>query len=352
MTPRIGRRAFGAAVLASLAGVACGAQPAATPTSALNPKVLPTVTASPVTGHLLLVHGGNAFDFDLATLRETQLSHFNPNVFLTTPALSPDRRQLAYTFYVMPSDPKDLGGSDLYVSNADTSAPRQIRAHPRSGASFEEPSWSADGNAIFATVRESGSGTGSDVVTINQVGVKDGEMKPVVSNAQSPSASPDGKHLAYLTRDANGVVSHLLIAGPDGSSPRELAADAKFTMVRAPRFSPDGNSLAFAAVGGPTPPPTRTASLFVGVAEAHGTPWEIWTIRPDGTNLHRLTDEQEDSPTPAWSPDGRWIAFAGEIGTYLVDAAGRKTLCLTTIVSAGGLVRAPLKRYDRRASGR
>lgn len=350
MKLRLHRRAFGAALVAGIASAACRAGAStATPTSLIGPKVLPTVTASPVTGHLLLVHGGNAYDFDLSTLRETQITHFGQNVFLTTPTLSPDRQRMAYTFYAIPSDPKDLGGSDLYVGNADLSSPRLLRAHPHPGASFEEPAWAADGQSILATVREPSASGGPDVITIDRVGLKDGEMSSVVANAQSPTTSPDGKHLAYLTRDNSGQPNHLWISNPDGTAPRELAADAKFSLLRAPRFAPDSGRLAFAAVGGPpTKPASSSRAAFAraqglpwnltGVAEAHGIPWEIWTIGVDGADPRRLTDEQEDSPTPAWSPNGEWIAFAGEIATYLVDAAGQRTLCLTTIVSAGGIV--------------
>ena len=36
---------------------------------------------------------------------------------------------------------------------------------------------------------------------------------------------------------------------------------------------------------------------------------EIYTIRPNGTHLRRLTDEDGDAFRPDWSPDGRRIAF-------------------------------------------
>jgi Tol biopolymer transport system component len=36
---------------------------------------------------------------------------------------------------------------------------------------------------------------------------------------------------------------------------------------------------------------------------------EIWTMRPDGNGLRRLTRNNLEERCPSWSPNGRWIAF-------------------------------------------
>jgi TolB protein len=38
--------------------------------------------------------------------------------------------------------------------------------------------------------------------------------------------------------------------------------------------------------------------------------YEIYTIRPDGTDLKRLTHTPGNDAHMAWSHDGQWIAFA------------------------------------------
>jgi Tol biopolymer transport system component len=54
----------------------------------------------------------------------------------------------------------------------------------------------------------------------------------------------------------------------------------------------------------------------------------IFTVPPDGTALRRLTDG--DDSQPAWSPDGRWLAFTHSSsgtersGIYLVRSDGRR----------------------------
>lgn len=56
-----------------------------------------------------------------------------------------------------------------------------------------------------------------------------------------------------------------------------------------PRWSPDGNRLAFAS-------------------DRDGD-WDIYTMAPDGSDVVKLSDRQGDQTSPAWSPNGLRIAF-------------------------------------------
>ncbi len=338
-----GRQRRRAVCLAALTVLVGGCLPgrAAAPTM-IAPIALPTAAASPVPGRLLIARDGNLLLLDLATRAETPLTHFPRGAFAAAPAVSPDRRRIAYTYYVVPSNPKDLGGSDLAVMGADGGDPHVIWAHGEPGTSFEEPCWAADGQAILATRRAARYVNGSyqgETTSIVRVSADGARLTTLVADGQSPAASPDGRWLVYATANAQGATDRLWIADAAGRSPRELLAGQGFTLVRAPRFSPDSQRIAFAAVGGPVRPAAVVPSgpFAPAVALAHGIPWEVWTVRVDGGDLRRLTHVQEDSPTPAWSPDGTWIAFTGEIGIYLVNAAGTTTLRLSTRVSGGGI---------------
>jgi len=64
----------------------------------------------------------------------------------------------------------------------------------------------------------------------------------------------------------------------------------------APDWSPDGDRIAFVAQRDLEDPDDRLAT-------------DVYTIRPDGTGLTRVTDGSYNCGTPAWSPDGDRLAF-------------------------------------------
>jgi Tol biopolymer transport system component len=76
-----------------------------------------------------------------------------------------------------------------------------------------------------------------------------------------------------------------------------------------------------------------------------GGNFDIYTIRPDGTDLRRLTNAEGNDSHPAWSPDGEFILFSssrlgfrdegplsdipqpyGELFIMKADGSGQRTL--------------------------
>jgi Tol biopolymer transport system component len=57
--------------------------------------------------------------------------------------------------------------------------------------------------------------------------------------------------------------------------------------------------------------PGRNGKLAVGVISPNlPFNFDIWTLEPDGSAMKRLTTDPKWETQPAWSPNGRWVAFA------------------------------------------
>lgn len=130
----------------------------------------------------------------------------------------------------------------------------------------------------------------------------DGSGRASFSSASAflrePAWSPDGTKIAF-SRAAfpDGSNFEIFVMNADGSDPTQLTffagADAD------PAWSPDGRSLVFTRVVD-----DRTCGGFVDCGE------ELFTMRADGSEVHRLTDNNTFDQDPAWSPDGRRIVFS------------------------------------------
>ncbi len=77
-----------------------------------------------------------------------------------------------------------------------------------------------------------------------------------------------------------------------------------------------------------------SASSLIAFASNVDGRYHIYTVRPDGSSLTRLTSDSADDRYPAWSPDGRRIAFTSDRDTprgdlYVMNADGSGATRLT-----------------------
>jgi Tol biopolymer transport system component len=319
--------------LTLLAATACQALPGARGSSESTGSSVGAGRA--VTGTLVLARYNQFFAFDLASRQLTPVGSFGKGDFPSSPLASPDHRQIAYTLFQVPSNPADLGGNDLYVMQADGTGAHLVHSHHNPGGSWEDPSWSAKEDALYATLLAAvvvGGQTKGETATIHRVPLNGGAPVPLIQGF-GPAASPDGKWLAYYQPAPQ---TGLYIADAQGQNVRQLAPNAGFTDLRAPRFSPDSQWLAFAAQGGtarstadrPSPRNGLADLLGPAIAEADGVPMDLWVIRPDGTGLRQVSSAIDHSPTPAWSPDGQWLAIGGEFSLTLLGISGHPSIQL------------------------
>jgi len=126
------------------------------------------------------------------------------------------------------------------------------------------------------------------------------------------SWSPDGQYLAF------GRGGDIYVMDADGANPRNLtnyqAGDGEAA------WSPDGQRIAFSS---------NRAERVAG--QAYAT--DIFVMEADGANPLNLTDSATNDASPAWSPDGKSIAFHsdrdGNQEIYVMDAVGSNPRRLT-----------------------
>lgn len=132
---------------------------------------------------------------------------------------------------------------------------------------------------------------------------------------QSPSFSPDGSRLAFLSNRGGG---------DDGSQLHVLRLDGgeakKLTSLKAGAgqaiWSPDGTSILFSAPIQPDGPPDAPKVITRGMYKVDGTgfkanrPTHLFVVPAEGGEARQLTTGDASETGPAWSPDGSMIAFA------------------------------------------
>ena len=116
-------------------------------------------------------------------------------------------------------------------------------------------------------------------------------------NAGDPRISPDGSRVAFVVtaidRESNEYRGAIWVAPLDGSAePRPFTSGER--RDTSPRWSPDGNWLAFVSNRGGD----------------EKTPMNLYVIPAEGGEARRLTDQKESVDEIAWSPDSKRIAFA------------------------------------------
>ncbi|MFJ9776806.1 TolB family protein [Kitasatospora sp. NPDC101157] len=208
---------------------------------------------------------------------------------------------------------------------------------PESPTATPQPTQSATPGVVGAANAEAHNGlivsraytdttrTTSAIVTVGPDGTGQRQITQPPERARDdrPDWSPDGSAIAFDRTDPRTGAARLWTVSATGDNAHQISqlcdtasagADCANEDERAPAFSPDGKQLAFSRSWG-------------ALDQAHGNQVQysdLYLMSPDGTNVQRLTFLTNDKPysgavgNPSWSPDGKQLTFE-----YRTSATGQ-----------------------------
>jgi dipeptidyl aminopeptidase/acylaminoacyl peptidase len=293
------------------------------------------------------------------------------------PQISPDSRFVAYTL-TSTSLKDDRSETRIFMVPAGGGDPVALTAP---GVSSDHPRWSPDGRYLaFLSERNEGA---KQVYLLNRLGGEAEKLTDTPQDVEDFRWSPDGRRLVLVLRDPSPEELEAAAARDRDEGDEEAACPAKpkarrpwvidrlqfkedvkgyldrrrthlyvFDLAgrtarqvtsgdyddQAPAWSPDGRRLAFVS-NRSRPDPDATYDF------------DIWVVDADnadkGVHPTRVTADPGDEREPAWSPDGTWIAYTTQLDPKLYQYATRH---VAISPAGGGEARVLTRALDRMAS--
>jgi dipeptidyl aminopeptidase/acylaminoacyl peptidase len=293
---------------------------------------------------------------------------------VTDPQLSPDGQWVAYSVST------SLLKGDKSESRIWTvpTASGEAVAMTSEGVSSSHPRWSPDGRFLaFLSARNEGK---AQVWLLNRIGGEAQRLTDTPQGVEDFAWSPDSRRLVVILRDPSPeeleaaknkddkdtadkekkpksqkpwVIDRLQFKEDEvGYLDRRRThlytfdlASKTLTQITSgdyddsePAWSPDGKLLAFTS-NRSAPDPDRTYNSDIWVVSADNT--------DKGAHLTQVTTNPGEDRSPAWSPDGNWIAYVTQLEPKLFQYA---THHLAIAPASGGEAKLLTAALDRNAS--
>jgi hypothetical protein len=244
---------------------------------------------------------GDLWLLDLATGEERQLA-----LQVGRYAWSPDSTQVAY---LAPTETEGIAGA-LYVLDLASDKANQVTSIDFLGSDYA-PQWLPTGEIVYVRDGQLWSiqadSKNEKVLPgfkfFNRLAAEEGKTA-YLTDPDAPIGfhiSPDGKRVAYKTRNKNerAIAYRLWLADVDGSNTKLITEQAEGGYYE---WSPNSQWLVFS-----TYRDVDDSTLDERLPSVQG----LWVIKADGSEVHPLyrTDGWRWIISPVWSPDSSMVMF-------------------------------------------
>ncbi|HSF16479.1 MAG TPA: prolyl oligopeptidase family serine peptidase [Vicinamibacteria bacterium] len=216
---------------------------------------------------------------------------------------SPDGRSIAFV------STRD-GGWHVYLSDPDGQHPRQLTHHD---GEDRTPRFSPDGKHVAFLSRGSTTDTGWDLWVVDTQGGVSRRLTNEPFDEEDPRWSPDGKRIAIALNGGRYQDRAVAFVNFDDGAVHPLTPEDWPGDSFGARFSPDGSRVAF-------------VSDHTGLKT-------VFLIEPDGKAPVPLLTSEYEMSEPAWSPDGQKLAYLenqqGDVKLKLHDFGSSRERTLT-----------------------
>ncbi len=203
------------------------------------------------------------------------------------PAFSPGGGEIAFTSYAR-------GNPDLWIVSAGGGRARRVSKQPglNTGAA-----WTPSGSSIALTMSYEGN------AEIYRISASEGviQTKLTINPAidSSPSYSPDGSQIAFVSNRQGSPQLFVMPSSGGAGNAKRVTFQGKYNQT--PRWNPRADKPLIAFTG----------------RDERGV-FDIFILDMKTGKIDRVTQNRGSNQDPAWSPDGRLLAYVSSRGGVFV----------------------------------